>query len=65
MKKKRSTYTAEIKREAVDLVIKQGYTNAEAARNLDIRGNMAGRWHREQLKGPQNTFRVVGINRKD
>ena len=54
--KKRRTYTAEFKREAVDLVVKQGYTNAEAARNLGIRGNMLGRWRREQFKRPQNTF---------
>jgi transposase len=54
--KKRRTYTAEFKKEAVDLVVKQGYTNAEAARNLDIRGNMLGRWRREQFKEPQNAF---------
>ncbi|MFZ1915837.1 MAG: transposase [Dehalococcoidales bacterium] len=48
--KKRRTYTAEFKMEAVDLVVKQGYTNAEAARNLGIRGNMFGRWRRQQLK---------------
>jgi transposase len=54
--KKRRTYTAEFKREAVDLVVKQGYTNAEAARNLGIRGNMLGRWRWEQFKGPQNAF---------
>ena len=54
--KKRRTYTAEFKMEAVDLVVKQGYTNAEAARNLGIRGNMLGRWRRKQLKVPQNAF---------
>ena len=54
--KKKRTYTVEFKREAVDLFVKQGYTNAEAARNLGIRGNMLGRWRREQFKGPQNAF---------
>ena len=54
--KKRRTYTAEFKREAVDLVVKQGYTNAEASRNLGIRSNMLGRWRREQLKERQNAF---------
>jgi transposase len=54
--KKRRRYTAEFKKEAVDLVINQGYTIAEAARNLGIRRNMLGRWRREQLQGPQNAF---------
>ena len=40
----------------MELVVKQGYTNAEAARNLGICGNMLGRWRQEQLKGPQNAF---------
>ena len=54
--KTRRKYTAEFKKEAVDLVVKQGYTNAEAARNLGIRGNILSRWRREQLKEPQNAF---------
>ena len=57
---KRRQYTAEFKKEAVDLVTKQGYTNAEAARNLGIRGSMLGRWRREQLKGQQNAFPGTG-----
>ena len=35
--RKRRQYTAEFKREAVELVTNQGYTIAEAARNLGIR----------------------------
>jgi len=54
--KTRRKYTAEFKKEAVDLVVKQGYTNAEAARNLGIRGNILSLWRREQLKEPQNAF---------
>jgi transposase len=53
---KRRQYTAEFKQEAADLVIKQGYTIAEAARNLGIRSNMLSRWRQEQLKAPQNAF---------
>jgi transposase len=57
---KRRNYTAEFKKEAVDLVTKQGYTNAEAARNLGIRGSMLSRWRREQSKGEQNAFPGTG-----
>jgi transposase len=52
----RRKYTAEFKREAVELVTKQGYMTAEAARNLGIRSNMLSRWRQEQLKAPQNAF---------
>ena len=54
--KKKRQYTLEFKKAAVDLIVKQGYTNAEAARNLGIRGNMLSRWRREQLKQPENAF---------
>ena len=58
--KKRRQYTAEFKKEAVELVTNHGYTIAEAARNLGIRGNMLSRWRREQLKNPQNAFPGTG-----
>ena len=48
-------YTPEFKKEAVELVDKEGYTIAEAARNLGIRANMLGRWH-QQLKASVNAF---------
>ena len=57
---KRRQYTAEFKREAVELVTKQGYTVAEAARSLDIRRTMLDRWRGEQLKQPQNAFPGTG-----
>jgi transposase len=57
---KRRQYTAEFKREAVDLVLKQGYTVAEAARSLDLSRSMLDRWRREQLKGQQNAFPGTG-----
>ena len=46
-KKARKDYTAEFKREAVRLVTDEGYKIAEAARSLDINGNVLGRWVRE------------------
>lgn len=54
--RKRKQYTAEFKREAVDLVNKQGYKVAEAAQNLGIRRTILDRWRREQLKEQQNAF---------
>ena len=61
MSEKEDNIHCRIKMEEVDLVVKQGYTNAEAARNLGIRGNMLGRWRREQLKGPQNAVPGSGL----
>ena len=54
--KKRRRYTAEFKKEAVDLVMNQGYTIAEAARNLGIRRNMLARWRKEELQESQKAF---------
>jgi transposase len=56
----RRQYTAEFKKEAVGLVTEQGYTIAEAARNLGIRGSMLSRWRREQLRARQNAFPGTG-----
>ena len=54
--KKRRQYTTEFKKEAVGLVTNQGYTAAEAARNLGIQIGILNRWRREELKAPQNAF---------
>jgi len=43
----RKEYTPEFKREAVALVLEQGYTLVEAARNLGINRDMLRRWKRE------------------
>ncbi len=48
-KKKRRQYTAEFKREAVELATKQNYTIAQAAESLGIDSNMLGRWRREDI----------------
>jgi len=44
---KRQKYSKEFKHDAVRLETEQGYSIAEAARNLGINGNMLGRWKRE------------------
>jgi len=44
--KKRSSYTKEFKEEALKLITEQGYSIAEAGRNLGIHANVLGRWKR-------------------
>jgi len=50
MKKERRTHSREFKREAVALVVEQGYSCAEAGRSLGVNGALIGRWKR-QLEG--------------
>ena len=45
--KKRRRFSAEFKKEAVGLITEQGYTVAEAARNLGVHATVLGRWKRE------------------
>jgi transposase len=47
----RRFFSEEFKREAVSLVVDQGYSFAEAGRSLGIRGNLVGRWKRELESG--------------
>ncbi len=47
MKKQRRTHSSEFKREAVALVIEQGYTLSAAGRSLGVSGSLVGRWRRE------------------
>jgi len=44
VQKKCMTYTKEFKREAVGLIVEQGYLIAEASRNLGINYKMLSRW---------------------
>ena len=44
---KRKKYSKEFKHDAVRLVTEQGYSIAEAARNLGLNYNMLGRWKKE------------------
>ncbi len=53
-KRKRRNYTKEFKEEAVRLVTDQGYSLAEASRNLGIHANLLGRWKR--------TIQGVGVD---
>ena len=43
----RKQYTKEFKLDATSLVLDQGLTITEAARSVEIRANMLGRWIRE------------------
>ena len=46
----RREFSKEFKRDAVSLVIKQGYSRVEAARSLDIHTALLSRWVREQTE---------------
>jgi transposase len=50
MARKRRTYTAEFKAEAVKLVTERGYSVAEAARSLGITDNLVRNW-KQALEG--------------
>lgn len=58
-KRKRQKHTKEFKEEAVKLVTVQGYSAAEAARNLGINATMLGRWKKE-LEHPIDENSVTG-----
>ena len=45
--KKRKNYTQEFKEEAVKLITEQGYSYAEAGRNLGVNPNLLSRWKRD------------------
>jgi transposase len=45
-KRARRTFTDEFKRQAVELVTKQGYSPAEAARSLDVGEGLLRKWQR-------------------
>ncbi len=49
-KKTRRKYTPEFKEEAVKLITEQGYTFAEAGRNLGVNPNLISKWKKE-IKG--------------
>ncbi len=52
MARTRRTYTPEFKAQAVQLVTQQGYSVAEAARNLGICENLIRNWKRDlEAKG--------------
>ena len=56
MSKKRRTYTAEFKREALALVREKGYSVAEAARSLGIHENLLRCWKRAHDEQGEDAF---------
>ena len=60
IKQVRKNHTPEFRREAVRLVIDEGYKIAEAARSLDINGNVLGRWVREAREDSDRAFTGKG-----
>jgi transposase len=57
---KRKQYTKEFKKEAVELVTKQNYTIAQAAKSLGIRENMLSRWRQEYRSREEQAFPGTG-----
>jgi len=56
MARTRRTYTPEFKAQAVQLVTEQGYSVAEAARNLGICENLIRNWKRDLLDKGEHAF---------
>jgi transposase len=55
-KTQRKKYSNEFKAEAVKLVTDQGYSYAEAAKNLGINDNMLRRWSQQLSEKGQDAF---------
>ena len=53
---KQKSYTPEFKRDAVALVIDQGYTRSEAALSLDVGINALSRWVKEYQAKDKHAF---------
>ncbi len=62
--RKRRSYTEEFKREAVALVMEQGYKISAAARSLEISTNMLRRW-RQELEGEASGTPLSGDERSE
>ncbi len=56
----RKQYSKDFKLDAISLVLEQGYTQAEAARSLEINSNILGRWIRENATAGGQAFRGNG-----
>lgn len=54
MVKTKTKYTKEFKEGAIKLVIKEGYTRAEAAKNLGIDAKNLSRWIQKSRQGNQS-----------
>jgi transposase len=52
---KRRAFTEEFKKDAVKLVLEQGYSNSEVGRRLGVHGSNISRWvrqHRNKMENP-------------
>lgn len=56
----RREFSKEFKRDAVSLVIEQGYSRVEAAKSLGIHPALMSRWVREQTEDGDDAFRGKG-----
>lgn len=57
---RRKQYSAEFKKEAVELVTRENYTVAEAASSLGIGRSMLDRWRREYRAREKDAFPGTG-----
>lgn len=64
-KKKRKSYSAEFKMEAVRLITEKGYSIAEASRNLGIEYSVLRRWKKQFTDDPENAFPGKGKLKAD
>lgn len=58
--KLRREYTKEFKRDAISLVIEQGYSQSDAAKSLGVQAALLSRWVREYKEDEGNAFRGKG-----
>lgn len=56
----RRKYSQEFKLDAINLVIEQGYSRAEAARSLSLNAAMLSRWLKEYQSEQGQSFRGNG-----
>jgi len=56
----RKNYSKEFKLDAISLVLEQGYTKAQASKNLGISANILGRWIKEHENDDGQAFRGNG-----
>lgn len=54
------TYTKEFKLDAINLVLEQGYSGAEAARSLGLHESVLRRWLREHRDLEDSAFKGQG-----
>lgn len=60
----RKQYTADFKRDAVALVTQQGYSVAEAAKNLGVNAGLLRRWKTEIERTGTSPFRGKATKRR-